>query len=98
MGLGLISEIYSQVLQDYVSLQRLGKILFRWAVLILLAVTSIVALASTGAEKVQMIATILAMESSVRFLQAGLLAFLFIAAFWLAVYYGAKWAQKRWKD
>jgi hypothetical protein len=80
IGLGLISEIYSQVLEDYASLRRLGILLFRWAVLILLAVSSIVALASTGAENIQLVATILAMESSVRFLQAGLLAFLFMFA------------------
>jgi hypothetical protein len=79
MGFAVIYEIFSMVLEPYPGLRRLGMMLLGWAAVVMV-ILSIAAAASPGVSQPGMIAAVFAFERSIRIVQCGLMAFLFIFA------------------
>jgi hypothetical protein len=81
---GIIYEIFTEVFRNYKALGELGRVLFRWATIILLLIG--VALAGThgnGPDGFLLIVPIL--DRTVSFMQCGLLLFLFLFSRYFAL-------------
>jgi hypothetical protein len=79
LGFAVIYEVFSMVLEPYPGLRRLGMMLLGWAAVVMV-ILSIAAAASPGASQPGMIAAVFDFERSIRIIQCGLMAFLFIFA------------------
>jgi hypothetical protein len=74
----VLQEVYDHVFHPYDALQNLSTILFRWAVIILLAIALLVAASASGTEQNRFIASLLILDRSASFVQCGLIFLLFI--------------------
>jgi hypothetical protein len=74
----VIQEVYDHVFHPYDALRNLSTILFRWAAIVLLAVTILVAASASGTEQNRFIAGLLILDRSASFVQCGLIFLLFI--------------------
>jgi len=79
MGFAVIYEVFSKVLEPFPGIQRLGMMLLGWAAVVMV-ILGIASAASPGASQPGMIAGVFAFERSIRIVQCGLMAFLFIFA------------------
>src|SRR5882724_10528755 len=79
MGFAVIYEVFSKVLEPFPGIQRLGMMLLGWAAVVMVFL-GIAAAASPGVSQPGMIAGVFAFERSIRIVQCGLMAFLFIFA------------------
>jgi hypothetical protein len=79
MGFAVIYEVFSTVLKPYPGIQRLGMMLLGWSAVVMV-VLGIAAAASPRPSEPGMIAAVFAFERSVRIVQCGLMAFLFMFA------------------
>lgn len=80
-ALCVIRELFDNAFHHHLGLQALGRLLFRWSVVILLGVAVVVAWNSPGSEPTRLMARIFVLKRTITVVQAGLLAFLFIFAF-----------------
>jgi hypothetical protein len=80
LGYAVLYEIFNAVLKPYESVQRIGKLLFGWALVLLVAVAIVTAGVASGGEAEPWMAAILAAERAVRIVQVGLALFLFMFA------------------
>jgi hypothetical protein len=74
----VIQEVYDHVFHPYDALRRLSTILFRWAVVVLLAITVLTAASGSGTEQNRFIAGLLILDRSASFVQCGLIFLLFM--------------------
>jgi hypothetical protein len=87
LGILVISEVFGQIFKDYEALQRLGSVLLRWAVVVLIVLAILSAAAAPGNHENVGIRAVVLMERSVRIIQAGLLLLLFL----FTSYFGISW-------
>jgi len=85
--LWVIKELFDNAFQQQLGLRQLGNVLFRWSIAVLLVVAVIVAFVSPGGDTSRIMAGIIAVKRTVRFVESGLLGFLFLFAFTL----GLRW-------
>lgn len=78
LALIVIQEVYGHVFQPYDALRKLSTILFRWAVIVLFAITLLAAAGANGTEQDRFIAGLLILDRSASFVQCGLIFLLFI--------------------
>lgn len=74
----VIQEIYAHVFAPFDALRELSGILFRWAVIVLLAISLFVAASASGTEHDRFIASLLILDRSACFVQCALIFLLFI--------------------
>jgi hypothetical protein len=74
----VIYEIFSHIFQPYEALRRIAMVLFRWSALVLLMVAVVTAAANGQSSLSRVMATIFALERSIRVMQVGLVLFLFL--------------------
>ncbi len=80
LGFGVIRELFNSVLQRYEGILELSRLLFRWALVLLLVVSTLAALASPSQEAFPISVAVLTLERIVRIVQCGLILFLFLFA------------------
>jgi len=71
-------EIFTHIFRPYDALRKMALILFRWAAIVLIMVGIVVAASSAPNQWSRIFAAILALERSMRVMQAGLVLFLFL--------------------
>jgi len=74
----VIQEIYNHVFRPFDALRGLSTMLFRWAVIVLLAISLLVAASASGTESDRLIASLLIMDRSACFVQCALIFLLFM--------------------
>jgi hypothetical protein len=76
----VIAELFDKVFETYEGLRNLGTMVFRWAtlVMVVLSIASVAALPNPDVRGI--VGAILVMDRTVRVLQVGLMAFLFLFA------------------
>ena len=79
MGFAVIYEVFAKVLEPYAGLRRLGMILLAWAAVVMV-ILGITAAWSPGASQSGMTSAVFTFERSIRIIQCGLMAFLFLFA------------------
>jgi hypothetical protein len=84
---GLIWEIFSHVFRPYPALWEVGKILFRWAAIILLLVGVAVAVYSPSPQGLWVLSGVFVVDRTISIVQCGLLLFLFS----FSSYFGLSW-------
>ncbi|MFB3812631.1 MAG: hypothetical protein ACE14L_00855 [Terriglobales bacterium] len=87
LSLAVIQEVFSLVFREYGALERLGQILYRWAVIVLIAIAVASAASAPGTANSPLITGLLVLERSTDFVNCGLLFFLFL----LSRYFGLLW-------
>ncbi|MCU1286049.1 MAG: hypothetical protein JWO13_2399 [Acidobacteriales bacterium] len=85
LGFAVIYEIFNQVLKRYEGIRQLGLMLLRWSGFVLTLVAIISTSTSTSGDFAVAMGTILSLERSIRFIQCGLVIFLFLFASTLAL-------------
>jgi hypothetical protein len=83
----VMHEVFSYAMRPYSGLRDLGVLVFRWAAVILLLVGVAMAMSSSGSATARVGTAILNIERSIRLMQCGLLAFMFVCSHEL----GLKW-------
>ena len=71
-------EIFLHVFRPYEALRRIAMVLFRWAALVLVMVAVVTAAGNGASSLNKVMATLLALERSIRVMQVGLVLFLFL--------------------
>ena len=89
-GLGAIHEVFAAVLEDYAGLRRLGTLVFRGIVAVLLIACVLTAVASPGSDTDRVMAGLFVLERSVRMVQVGLLLGLFV----FSSVFGISWRNR----
>ncbi len=84
---GVIHEIFSHVFRNYAALAELGKLLFRWATVVLLLVAVVTAAYAPGESASRIAVGIYLLDRAVSIVQCGLLIFLFL----FSSYFGLSW-------
>ena len=74
----VIQEIYHHAFRPFAALRELSAILFRWAVIVMLAVSVLAAASASGTEENRFIASLLILDRSASFVQLSLIFLLFI--------------------
>lgn len=87
LALAVIQEIFNNVFREHDGLHGLGRVLFRWTTLVLLALTLGVAVSAPGADADRVIAGLIVLQRSVAIVQAGLLVLLFA----FCQFFGLNW-------
>jgi hypothetical protein len=80
-ALWVIRELFDNAFHRHLGLLNLGRVLFRWSAVILLASAVLVAWISPGSEPTRLMAGIYVLKRTVTVVQTGLLVFLFIFSF-----------------
>ncbi len=80
LSFAVIREIYANVFRPYHSLNRLASLLFMWAAVVLAAVGTVTAAASTGTEPVRVVRAVTAFYEANSIVIGGLLLLLFAMA------------------
>lgn len=84
LGFAVIYEIFRHVFRPYPALAQLGKILFRWGLVVLLFVVTIATASADGNGVIQVLVLI---ERGLSIIQCGLLLLLFL----FSSYFGLTW-------
>lgn len=87
LAMAVLQELFTNVFREHDGLRALGGVLFRWATLVLLALTVGVAVTASGTDSDRVIAGVVVLQRSVAIVQAGLLVFLFI----FCRFFGMNW-------
>jgi hypothetical protein len=86
---GVICELFSNLFRPYEGIREVGFILLRWASVILMLVSVVVAAFSAGSDSDRFLAAFFAIERSVEIIQGGLLFLLFM----LSSSLGLRWKE-----
>jgi hypothetical protein len=79
LGFAVIYECFSQALQPYETLRDLGRLLFRWAAIVMGIVGFIFVLSTpSGTEHTLFVHSILTLERAIRIVQCGMLLLLYL--------------------
>lgn len=84
---GVIHEVYESVFRTYPALAQLGRVLFRWATVVLLLIAIAAAVLKTGDGASRIVSAIYFSGRTVSIVQGGLLVLLFI----FSRYFGLSW-------
>src|SRR5678816_241595 len=90
LGFRVIHEIFLDVFRPYHTLKDLGTVLFKWAALVMLLVSAVVAFSKASVEMGPIVHAIYTLHQSVRLTQCGLILFLLV----FSSYLGISWRQK----
>lgn len=90
MGFRVIHEIFLDVFKPYHTLKDLGTVLFKWAGLVMLLVSAVVAFSRPTVDQGPLAHAIFTLHRSVRLTQCGLILFLLL----FSKYLGISWRQK----
>jgi hypothetical protein len=90
LGFKVIHEIFVDIFRPYHTLRDLGSVLFKWAGLVMLLVSGVVAASSPAIESGPLVQAILTLQRSVRVVQCGLVFFLLV----FSKYLGISWRQR----
>jgi hypothetical protein len=90
LGFRVIHEIFLDVFRPYHTLKDLGTVLFKWAALVMLLVSAVVAFSKASVEMGPIVHGIYTLHQSVRMTQCGLILFLLV----FSSYLGISWRQK----
>ena len=90
LGLAVIYEVYCKVFRNYDALRQFGGIVFGGAAVVLLVVAVVTAATAPGTDTPGIVKAVLLLERSVRVMQCGLLAFLFVVSF----FFGLPWRSR----
>jgi hypothetical protein len=74
----VIQEIYLHTFRPFEALRGLSTVLFRWAVIVLLAISLLVAASASGTEQDRFVASLLILDRSACFVQCALIFLLFM--------------------
>ncbi len=80
MGFGALYEIFAFALRPYTGLRDLGMMMFRWAALLLLLISGVMAGSGASSQLASVTKTLVNLELSMGVMQFGLLMFMFICA------------------
>jgi hypothetical protein len=87
LAFAVIQEVFNNVFREHEGLRGFGTVLFRWAALVLLALSVGVALSVPGTDADRFIAGLVALDRSVSIVQAGLIVLLFL----FCRFFGLNW-------
>jgi len=87
LSFAVIYKVYCTIFQNCDALRQLGSIFFGLAAVVLLGVAALTVAAAPGVDAPGIVREMLLLERSVRVMQCGLLAFLFVLAF----FFGLPW-------
>ena len=90
LGFTVIYEIYRKAFRNYDALRQLGAIMFGGAAVVLLVAAVLTAASAPGADAPGIVRAMVLLERSVRVMQCGLLAFLFV----LSSFFGLPWRHR----
>ena len=90
LGFAVIYEIYRLAFRNYDALRQLGALIFGGAAVVLLAAAVLTAASAPGADAPGIVRAVVLLERSVRVMQCGLLAFLFV----LSSFFGLHWRHR----
>lgn len=90
LGFKVIHEIFVDIFRPYHTLRDLGSVLFKWAGLVMLLVSGVVAASSPAIESGPVVQAVLTLQRSVRVVQCGLVFFLLV----FSKYLGISWRQR----
>ncbi|HEX3321289.1 MAG TPA: hypothetical protein VHR84_11340 [Terriglobales bacterium] len=90
LGFRVIHEIFIDVFRPYHTLKDLGTVLFKWAALVMLLVSAVVAFSKPTVDQGPIAHAIFTLHRSVRLTQCGLVLFLLV----FSKYLGISWKQK----
>jgi hypothetical protein len=90
LGFKVIHEIFLDVFRPYHTLKDLGTVLFKWAALVMLLVSAVVAFSKSAIDEGPLAHAIDTLHQSVRLTQCGLVLFLLV----FSKYLGITWRQK----
>lgn len=90
LGLGVLYEIFRNLLQSYNGLHRVAQITFQLTIVLLAVLSCAVAYAQPSAESKHLVAAVLLAEESARVVEIGLLLFLFV----FSTAFGLHWRQQ----
>src|SRR5579864_2210227 len=86
LGFAVIYEIFAYSLRPYAGLRDLGTMLFRWAAMLMVLISGILAAASaSGTDMHRLTFAIMSVERSVRLMQCGLLVFVLLSSSYLGL-------------
>ncbi len=80
MSFGALHEVFTYALRSYTGLRDLGMMMFRWAALLLLLISGVMAGSSASSQLASLTKTLVNLELSMGVMQFGLLMFMFICA------------------
>jgi len=84
---GVVWEIFAQIFKPYPAIWEVGKLVFRWAAVVLLLVGVAVAVYSPAPQVPWIISGALVIDRAISIIQCGLLLFLFL----FSSYFGLSW-------
>ena len=90
LGFAIIYEIYRKAFRNYDALRQLGALMFGGAAVVLLAAAVLTAAFAPGADTPGIVRAVVLLERSVHVMQCGMLAFLFLLAF----FFGMPWRNR----
>ena len=90
LGFTVIYEIYRKAFRNYDALRRWGAIMFGGAAVVLLVAAVLTAASAPGADTPGIVRAVVLLERSVRVMQCGLLALLFV----LSSFFGLHWRNR----
>jgi hypothetical protein len=76
--LAVIQELYGRVFHPFDALRNLSGVIFRWAVIVLLAISLLTAASASGTERDRFVASLLVLDRSAAFVECALIFLLFI--------------------
>ena len=80
MGFAVLHEVFAFALRPYSGLRDLGMMMFRWAALLLLLISGVMAGSGASSQLASVTKTLVNLELSMGVMQCGLLMFMFICA------------------
>ena len=85
LGFAVIHEVFAYAIKPYVGLRDLALMLFRWAAIMLVLVSGLIAFSGSGNDMQRVLREIMNLERAVRMIQVGLLVFLFMFSSYLGL-------------
>jgi hypothetical protein len=85
LGFAVIREVYASVLEPYQGLRHLANLMFSWSLVMLVTTAIFSGVASSDKDYLQITNSVIGFEKTVRFVQIGLILFLFFFAKALAL-------------
>ena len=80
MGFAVLHEVFAFALRPYTGLRDLGMMMFRWAALLLLLISGVMAGSGASSQLASVTKTLVNLELSMGVMQCGLLMFMFLCA------------------
>jgi len=89
LGLAVVYEIFKNLFIPYPALRRLAKLVFQWAVMVLVLMGLVVVYAQSATTQSSLARVVMVIEEATRIIEVGLLMFLFL----FSTAFGLHWRQ-----